>query len=175
MKKLKICDICNCINDYYCIYGWAPTKTDIYLILEADNEKQISRYLTRLKEYQKVIWDGDRTLHTPQMQYLDERKKEFVKELKQRMTKKECEIYDYLVAYILKMNYAPTKREIAEYMGYDPRNSKSSVCLKLRNLEEMGAIRLGPKNTNRTIHVVGVNAKIQIHTFIWGTIHKKIE
>ena len=84
MKKLKICDICNCINDYHCIYGWAPTKTDIYLILEADNEKQISRYLTRLKEYQKVIWDGDRTLHTPQMQYLDERKKEFVKELKKQ-------------------------------------------------------------------------------------------
>lgn len=160
-KKIRLIDVRRCINQYHCEYGWAPTMEDLTTILDAENWMQIRSLLNIYKQSNCIRSNGERTLSTHELQYNDDRESEYVTEIRQMMSKSERKIYRYLVSYIIQMNYAPTKREIAEYMGYNPESSQSCIRRKLKKLEKIGAVKLGPKNTNRTIHVVGVNAHVQ--------------
>lgn len=153
-------DVCNSIEEYHCTYGWAPTIMDITNELNANNEANIRRIINILKERNRVFSNGSRTLRTPKVKYLDERIPENIEYYQSLMSKSERKIYRYLVTYILQKNYSPAKREIAEYLGYNSETSVSCIQKKLKKLQQIGAIKLGEKNSNRTIHVIGVNAHV---------------
>ena len=61
-------------------------------------------------------------------------------------------IYDFIVSYVSKNNYAPSVREIADGTGF---KSSNTVHTHLHKLQEMGVIELGGFGNPRAIKIKG--------------------
>ena len=69
----------------------------------------------------------------------------------EKMTKRQEEIYEYIVAYVKEHLYAPSIREIGVEVGL---SSSSSVFAHLKALEEKGFIEIASKEP-RAIKIKG--------------------
>lgn len=68
-----------------------------------------------------------------------------------KMTERETQIYQYILAYTQEHMYAPTIREIGKAVGY---KSTSTVASYLERLESKGMIEVG-QDSPRAIRLVG--------------------
>ena len=68
-----------------------------------------------------------------------------------KLTEKESQIYQYILAYTQEHMYAPTIREIGKAVGY---KSTSTVASYLERLESKGMIEVG-QDSPRAIRLVG--------------------
>ena len=74
-----------------------------------------------------------------------------------KLTKKQREIYDYVVEYINKNNFPPSIREIGAAFGL---SSPATVHTHLKNLECAGYIQI-TKNKFRAIKIIGKTKRTQ--------------
>lgn len=82
-------------------------------------------------------------------------------------TKRQMEIYDYIVGYIIENQYSPTVREICEGVGL---SSTSSVYSHMETLKELGMIEY--KSTQpRTIQVHGYRF-VKIENGIYNVVEE---
>lgn len=93
------------------------------------------------------------------IRYVDERSDVDVYDIKLEMTKLQQKVYEYLVMYIQMNCFAPSKKEINAYLGNKEKSGHSTAIL-LQKLNCLGAIKLGPSCMHRTIHVIGLNARV---------------
>lgn len=68
-----------------------------------------------------------------------------------KLTEKESQIYQYILAYTQEHMYAPTIREIGKAVGY---KSTSTVASYLERLESKDMIEVG-QDSPRAIRLVG--------------------
>ncbi|MGP8314989.1 helix-turn-helix domain-containing protein [Enterocloster aldenensis] len=68
-----------------------------------------------------------------------------------KLTEKESQIYQYILAYTQEHMYTPTIREIGKAVGY---KSTSTVASYLERLESKGMIEVG-QDSPRAIRLVG--------------------
>ncbi|MCI6998748.1 MAG: hypothetical protein MR936_18735 [Eubacterium sp.] len=152
-------DVYEGINNYHCTYGYAPSIQDLAIYIDADNMMQVRTWLKILQNENKVMCDGRRTLRTVDIRYVDERSDVDVYDIKLEMTKLQQKVYEYLVMYIQMNCFAPSKKEINAYLGNKEKSGHSTAIL-LQKLNCLGAIKLGPSCMHRTIHVIGLNARV---------------
>lgn len=157
--NVSLLDVYDGINNYHCSYGYAPSIQDLTSYIAADNMMQVRTWLRILREDNKVMINGNRTLRTPSIRYVDERSDVDICDITMEMTRSQQKVYEYLVMYIQMNCFAPSQKEINAYMG-NKEKSAHSTALLLQKLHHLGAITLGPSCMHRTIHVIGLNAKV---------------
>jgi len=78
--------------------------------------------------------------------------------MKHDITEKQQEILDYIIDYVKKNGYPPTKPDIAKHLG----KNATLIVLQLNALEKKGYIKLSP-NVARGIQVINKPAGIPFY------------